>query len=137
MPATVELGAHGDVNAVRAAAQFGVVENRIEHLREGEGYHDEIDTRGAHYEKANDQGGERGSDDGERQGEPEAGGLVFRRDQREHVGGEPEVSCVAQADETRVSDEEIEAQGEDCHNHNLRSQLNVEGRAYQWKSGKH
>ena len=79
----------------------------------------------------------RGGDDGGRQGEPEASGLVFRRDQREHVGGEPEVSCVAQADETRVADEEIEAQGEDCHYHNLRSQLNVEGRAYQWKSGKH
>ena len=78
----------------------------------------------------------RGGDHGEGQGEPKAGGLVFRRDQREHIGGEPEVSCVAQADETRVADEEIQAQGEDCHNHNLRSQLNVEGRANQWKSGK-
>ena len=111
--------------------------NRIEHLREGEGYHDEIDTRSAHYKKADDERGSRGNNHGGRQGEPEASGLVLRRDQREHVGGEPEVSGVAQADETRVADKEIETQGEDCHNHNLRSKLNVEGCAYQWESGKH
>src|SRR4029077_5838516 len=125
-----ELGTYQDINPIRAAAQFSVVKNRINHLREGEGHHDEIDTRAAHYEKANDQGGSRGGEDSEGQGEPEAGGLIFRRDQCERVGGEPEVSGVPKAHQTRVANEEIEAQGEDCHNHDLRSQLNVEGRAY-------
>ena len=48
---------HVDVDAIGAAAEFGVVKNRIEHLRKGEGDHDEIDTGGAHDQKADDQRG--------------------------------------------------------------------------------
>src|SRR5712692_247429 len=34
-----EFGPNVDVNAIRAATQFGVVEYRIQHLREGECHH--------------------------------------------------------------------------------------------------
>ncbi len=52
-----QLGPDVDVMPSRAAAELGVVEDEVEHLREGESDHDEVDARGAHDEKADDESG--------------------------------------------------------------------------------
>ena len=70
-----------DVDAIGAAAQFGVVKDRIEHLCEGEGDHDEIDARGAHDQEANDESGASGGGHGCGKSEPETGRFIFRCDQ--------------------------------------------------------
>ncbi len=104
------------------------MKDRVEHLREGEGDHDEIDSRRAHDQEADGESGEGGGGHGCRQSEPKTGGFILWRDQRDGVGGHAEVSGMAEADESGMADEQIEAQSEDRHDHDLGAKLEVKSR---------
>ena len=71
-----ELGPHGDVDTVRAAAQLSVVKNRVKHLRERKSHHDEIDAGGAQHQTADDQSGRRSGGYGYGKRNPDACCLV-------------------------------------------------------------
>ncbi len=90
----LQLGTHGDVDAVRAAGDFGVMKEGINHLREGESHHDEIDAACAHDQIADQQRDQRGGGDRGGQGEPQIGCFIFGRDQRKHVSRHAEIGGV-------------------------------------------
>src|SRR4030095_3954497 len=86
-----KLRAHVDIDAVGAAAELGVMKDRVDHLRKGKCYHDEVDAGGTNDQEADDERGGRGSGEGEGQGKPEVGRLVLWRDERQGVGRDAEI----------------------------------------------
>ena len=121
------LEIHAD--PVRAAAEFRVVEEEIEHLREREGHHDEVDALHAHDEHADRERRDSGREHRRRQREPEVGRLVLRRHQAERVRADAEERRVAERDEPGVSDEKVERKREDREDHHLGDELDVERRS--------
>jgi hypothetical protein len=117
------------VDAVGAAEEPRLRDEGVEHLREGERRHDEVDAARAQDEDADDERREGADRDRRRQAQPERRGLVLGREQPERVGAEAEIGGVAEADEAGVADEEVEAHGEDRHDHDLGDELEVEGAA--------
>ena len=105
------------------------MKNRIEHLREGEGNHNEINPGSANDEVADYERGESCSGDGRGQRQPEIGRFIVRRDQREHISRQSEISGMTEAHETRVPDQKIETQGENRHDQDLGAELDIESRA--------
>jgi hypothetical protein len=115
-----------DVDAVGTAAEPGVVEHEVEHLGEGQRDHDEIHAAGTQHEEAGDQR-ERGAGQyGGGQGGPQVAGFVLRAHQCDDVAGQPEKGGVAEADQPGVADQQVEAHGEDGHDHHLGNELDVE-----------
>jgi hypothetical protein len=125
------LEVHAD--AVRSAAELRVVEDEIEHLRERERHHDEVDALHAYDEHADRQRRECRGEHRRRQREPEVRRLVLRAHQPQRIGADPEVRGVAERDETGIADEEIEREREDREDHDLRDELDVEPGARQRK----
>ena len=118
--AEVDEGASGDrerrlgvqEDAVAAAADLGVVEDEVGHLRERERDHDEVDAARAQAERADDERVGGGRADRERQQQRERRAAVARG---EHggVGADAEEGRMAEADEAGGADDQLEAQRED------------------------
>ena len=125
------LEVHAD--AVRSAAELGVVEDEIEHLRERERHHDEVDALHADDEQPDHERRDGRSQHCRRQREPEIGRFVLGRHQAERVRADAEERRVPERDETRVPDEEVERKREDRENHDLGDELDVEPGAHERK----
>ncbi len=130
-PAQPRLRPEIEIDAVRAAAERGVVEQVEGHLREGKGHHDEIDALGAQHQHADQQRRQRRGQHRRRQHQPQVGRIVLWRDQRHRVGGDAEEGGMAEADQAGEADQQVEAHREDAEHQDLGHQLDVELRADQ------
>ena len=116
-----------DIGAVRnrrAPAARNVVK---QHLREGQGHHDEIDARQTHDQEADDQCRDRGGKHRQRQRQIQAARAVLRREPIQRVGANPVEGGVAEADQSGKADKQIKAEGKDRHDQDLCHQLQREG----------
>ncbi len=105
------------------------MENEVEHLRERERHHDEIDSLRAHHEYPDNERREPGCQHGRRERQPEVRRIVFRRHEPQRVGADPEERRVAERYEPRIADEHVEAHRENRQKHHLGDELGVERRA--------
>ena len=103
-----ELAAAGDGQAVVAAVAVEADAEVIDHLREGERDHDEVDAARAQRERADDQREQRG--DGERD-RPlhEAGRDAFLRQDADRVAADAEIGGMAEAHHAAVAEDQVEA----------------------------
>ncbi len=121
-----ELGPEIDVGAVAAAGDLGVVEDEIDHLRERQRDHDEVDAPRAQHQHADQQRQHRRRGNRRHQQPPAIAGLGLRRQHRGRIGRGGEVRGMAQADQARIADQQLQRQREDRHDHHLAEQVDVE-----------
>src|SRR5205823_864597 len=115
-----------DVEPIGTAQPRRVIEEVVEHLRERERHHDEVDAGRAQAQPADHQRRRRRAGETDRQRRErihEAGRVT---EPGEQIRGEPEERCVGEADQTRVTDEQIEAHREDAADHRLAHELQPE-----------
>ena len=105
---TAELAAMVDGQAVVAAVAIEPDRHVIDHLREGERDHDEIDAAGAQAERADDERVQRGSRDRDRPLH-EAGADAFLGQNADGVAADAEIGGVAEAHHAAVTQDQIEA----------------------------
>jgi hypothetical protein len=115
-----------DVEAVRAAQDLVVEEEVEHHLRERHGDHDEVDAVGAHHEEADDQCGQAGGQHGRRQRPPQAHGRARGGQEGQGITGQAEVGRMAQRHQARHALQQVQAHGEDRHDHHARDHLGIE-----------
>src|SRR5215831_811368 len=127
----LELRSCVQVQAVGAAAQLGVVKQVVEHLGEGQGDHDEVDACGSNDQQADQQRKRCCDCQGEREGQPEAGGLVLWGEKGDGISPHPEERSMPKADQATVPDEQVETHRENREHHDLAQKLHVKDRAGQ------
>jgi hypothetical protein len=109
------------------------VEDEIEHLGEGERHHDEIDAFHADDQRADCKRAERGGEDGRGKREPQARRFVLGCEERERVRADAVERRMAERDEPRVADQQVERQRENRKDHYLGDELRIERRSRQWE----
>src|SRR3954467_3079093 len=114
------------VHSVGSPERGRLAEEVVKHLRECERDHDEVHAARAHGEKADDESrkprpGERDGEGGERVDEPRAVGET-----RQQICAEAVERRMAESDDPRVADEQVEAHGEDAADHRRCRELHRE-----------
>ncbi|KAG1240563.1 hypothetical protein G6F68_017538 [Rhizopus microsporus] len=104
-----QLGPEVQVDAVAAAADLGVVEDVIRHLRECQRDHDEVNAARAQRQGACHGGVGGRRQQGRGQQPPQAGGFRFGRQQRCRIGADTEERRMPQADQPRAADQQLQA----------------------------
>ena len=108
-----EIRLDHDVGAVRPLGDVGVVEQREHHLRGGERHHDEIEAA-----READEGADQKRRDGRArharaERDEDVGGFRFRRNKVDGIGADAEEGRVAETDEAREAENEVETDDED------------------------
>src|SRR5437899_2822228 len=119
-------GARFDEQPVGAAQRRRIVEQIEEHLREGQGHHDEVHAGRAQAEPADDEraAGREGHAEGKRHDRVHQVESVA--EPCEQVRGKAEERRVREADEAGESDQQIQAHGEDRADHRFSQELQPE-----------
>ena len=93
------------------------MEQVIEHLREGDGHHDEEDPRGADDQYPHQQRGQGADAQAQRQGDPDTQRLIFGGEQHQGIAGHAEEGRRGQADHAADPDQQVEAEGDNGQDH--------------------
>src|SRR5919197_1815884 len=108
---------------VVAAGPVGEVKpDEVEELGERERQHREVDTAPAQAEEADDRAARRREAEPRREPEPERADLELRERDPGAVGAEPPVGGMAEGEEARVAVEEVEPEGEEAVDQDLRGE---------------
>src|SRR5439155_13952462 len=109
--------------AVVAAGPVGEVEpDEVEELGERERQHREVDAPPAQAEEADHRAARRREAEPRREPEPQRADLELRERDTGAVGAEPPVRGVAKGEQPRVAVEEVEAEGEEAVDQDLRGE---------------
>jgi len=99
--------------AVLAAGERGPAVDDVEgHGREREREQREVDAAPAQDEEADDEAGQRGEGDGEGDRQEKGARREVELEQRRGVGGEPEERAVAEREQARVAEQDVEAEAD-------------------------
>src|SRR5213593_1127265 len=109
--------------AVVAAGPVGEVESdEVEELGERECQHREVDATPAQAEEADQRAARRREAEPRREPEPQRADLELRERDTGAIGAEPPVGGVAEGEQPRVAVEEVEAEGEEAVDQDLRGE---------------
>src|SRR5207244_5026510 len=109
--------------AVVAAGPVGEVESdEVEELGERERQHREVDATPAQAEEADHRAARRREAEPRREPEPQRADLELRERDTGAIGAEPPVGGVAEGEQPRVAVEEVEAEGEEAVDQELRGE---------------
>src|SRR2546426_3126678 len=109
--------------AVVAAGPVGEVESdEVEELGERERQHREVDAAPAQAEEADHRAARRREAEPRREPEPQRADLELRERDTGAIGAEPPVGGVAEGEQPRVAVEEVEAEGEEAVDQDLRGE---------------
>ena len=103
------------------------MEEEEHHLPERQRHHQEEEALGAQRQRADQQGGEARGRDGGRQGDQDRETAAGGRDEIDGVGGEPVERRVAEADQARAADQQLQAQRQHGGDHRVGAELDVVG----------
>src|SRR5262249_59436847 len=100
----------------------GVEGDEVEHLREGEREHGEVDAAPPEAEEPDQRAADHGGYEPYAEREPERGHLELRQRDASAVGAEAVIGRVTEREQAGVAIEKIEAQGEEPVDQHLRRQ---------------
>ena len=120
-----ELAALVDRQPIVAAVAVEAAGDVVDHLREGERDHDEVDAARAQRQRADDARGERRHRNGERPGDPRAAHALERED-ADDEGAAAKESGMAEAHHAAVAEREIQAGGGDGVDQHAAREADVE-----------
>jgi hypothetical protein len=119
-----ELALHLEPHAVIAAVLLHRVAEVVEHLREGERDHDEVDAARAHRDGADHQRHQRRGEDGHGPLQP-AAVIAVEGENAYRVAADAEVGGVAEGHQPAVAEDQIEAGGRDGEDHHTAQKVDV------------
>ena len=127
----------GQISAIRATAELGVVEDEENHLPERERDHQEEEAFGAQRQRADNERDHSGDGHGRRQRLPDRPRRTFGRQEEHHISSEPVEGAVAEADEARGTDQEVQTERQHGANHRRRGEADVVGSRHEGQQHEH